>query len=79
MVTGTGGQVPLACRLGGRKLAGRMEGLCGRGGGGAGPAFQEEESDHTVLLLPRSSSPLRLLSRPAWQPLAAVASLWLLL
>ena len=59
--------MPLACGLGGRKLAGRTEGLCGGGGRGAGPAFQEEESDHTALLLPRSPSPLRLLSRPAWQ------------
>lgn len=59
--------MPLACMLGGRKLVGRMEWVYGGGGRGAGPAFPEEDSDHTALLLPGSSSPPRLLSRLVWQ------------
>lgn len=59
--------MPLACGPGGRKLAGRTERVYGGGGQGAGPAFLEEDSYHTALLLPGSSSPPRLLSRPAWQ------------
>ena len=57
-------QEPLAWALGGREPAGRREGCVEGEDLGAGPPPTKEGSDHTALLLPRSSSTARLLPLP---------------
>lgn len=70
----------LACGLGGWKLAGRTDGVYGGGGRGAGPAFPEEDSDHTALCslgpppLPGCGHTLR---GSCHLPLAFVVAFWI--